>query len=155
MLAEYSDNDEQIDMLNRWLTQSLLQERMAPSHAAVLCATNRDCWRIANALDPRLNARQLKSKEMDLGHPGVKVMTMHAAKGLQFPVVAVTGLQEGRFPWKVDMGMDEQEHLDKNQRLFFVACSRAMRRLLVSGHRERPSPYMELLDEDLCEEFEE
>jgi superfamily I DNA/RNA helicase len=155
MLAKYTAPDEELDALNTWLTQSLLQERLAPSHAAILCATNRDCARIANALDPRLNARQLKSREMDLGHPGVKVMTMHAAKGLQFPVVAVTGLKEGKFPWKPDKGMDEQEHLDKNQRLFFVACSRAMRRLLVCHHREWPSPYIKLLDEDLWEEFDE
>ena len=155
MLAEYSDSDEQIDVLNRWLTQALLQERLAPSHAAVLCATKYAGKQIADQLDSRLNAKFMESKVLDLSHPGVKVTTMHAAKGLQFPVVAVTGLEEGRFPWKVGMGMDEQEHLDKNQRLFFVACSRAMRRLLVSSHRERPSPFMKLLDEDLWEEFDE
>ena len=155
MLAEYSDSDEQIDVLNRWLTQALLQERLTPSHATVLCATHKAGKQIADQLDSRLNAKFMESKVLDLSHPGVKVTTMHAAKGLQFPVVAVTGLEEGRFPWKVGMGMDEQEHLDKNQRLFFVACSRAMRRLLVSSHRERPSPYMKLLDEDLWEEFDE
>jgi superfamily I DNA/RNA helicase/mRNA-degrading endonuclease RelE of RelBE toxin-antitoxin system len=154
MLAEYTTPDDEIDVLNKWLTEALLKERLAPSHAAVLCATNRDCARIARDLDKRLHARQLKSKEMDLGHPGVKVMTMHAAKGLQFPVVAVTGLRESRFPWKPDKGMDEQEHLDKNQRLFFVACSRAMRRLLVCSHKEFPSPFMKLFDEDLWEEFD-
>jgi len=154
MLAKYTTPDDEIDVLNRWLTEALLQERLAPSHAAVLCATNRDCAHIAGRLDKRLNARQLKSKEMDLGHPGVKVMTMHAAKGLQFPVVAVTGLKEGKFPWKHDKGMDEQEHLDKNQRLFFVACSRAMRRLIVCSHQKHPSPYTKLLEMELWEEYE-
>ena len=155
MLADYGDKEEQIDVLNRWLTQALLQERLTPSHAAVLCPSRYVGTQIAQGLDARLNAKYMASKDMDLGHPGVKITTMHAAKGLQFPVVAVTGLQQGSFPRKVDKGMDEQEHLDKNQRLFFVACSRAMRRLLVSSHRERPSPYMELLDEDLWEEFDE
>ena len=155
MLAQYTTPDDEIDVINQWLTQTLLRERLTPSHAAVLCATNKDCARIAKRLESRLNPRQLTSKEMDLGHPGVKVMTMHAAKGLQFSVVAVTGLKKGKFPWKHDKSMDEQEHLDKNQRLFFVACSRAMRRLLVCHHREWPSPYIELLDKDQWEDFEE
>lgn len=78
----------------------------------------------------------MKSQDVDISYPGVKVKTMHAAKGLEFPVVAVVGLDAHG----LREGMDEEEHLARQRRLFFVACSRAMRRLIVFAHRDRPSP---------------
>lgn len=147
-LGTYRSWEEEAKRINEWLRQSLLAERMSANCAAVLCATNRDCERLAKLLDPCLQARAFTTKNLELSHGGVKVMTMHAAKGLQFPVVAVTGLDEGWFPRPAQGGMDPDEHRQKLQRVFFVACSRAMRRLLVCGHALRPSPFLELLDRD-------
>ncbi len=85
---------------------------------------------------------------MDLSHKGVKVMTMHSAKGLQFPLVAVTGLREGLMPWKARGGENQDESDKQLRRLFFVACSRAMHRLLVIGDKRQPSSFLrELSDE--------
>ena len=65
---------------------------------------------------------------------------MHAAKGLEFPVGGgcLQGLEAGRLPMPAKDGVDEEEHLARQRRLLFVACSRAMRRLMVFAHRERP-----------------
>ena len=153
-IAEYENIESHLDILNKWLTQSLMRERLGAGMAAVLCSTNRDCEKLAAGIDSHLNARYMAAGQLDLNHPGVKVMTMHGAKGLQFPIVAVTGLEEGKFPWRTPEGQDEQEEIEKNQRLFFVACSRAMRRLLVTSHMHRPSRLMTLLDREQWEDVQ-
>lgn len=150
-LYRYKNPVDEVVALGRWLTEAILQERVSASCAAVLCPTNKICQRIADDLDQSLNPKAFSTGTLDLRHPGVKVMTMHAVKGLQFPVVAVTGLEAGLMPWRARGGMDPAENEVKLRRLFFVACSRAMRRLLVMGSSEKPSPFLSTLSEDAWE----
>ena len=138
---------QEVSVIKDWITHALLKERVGYDSAAVLCPTNDDCNRIAQALPPEFKARSMMSKDMDIGHPGVKVMTMHAAKGMEFPVVAVVGLNQD-FPWSARGGSDQGEIDNQLRRTFFVACSRAMRRLLVIGDRSYPSKFLEGFDEE-------
>jgi len=142
IFARYSNLKNLGDRLNSYLHEALRQERVAPGGAAVLCPTKREMDQVISLIDPRFNARAMKSREVDFSHPGVKVLTMHAAKGLEFPIVAVVGVEEGRLPLTVAEGMDIAEHNAQQRRLFFVACSRAMRRLIVFANRDRPSPFI-------------
>ena len=57
----------------------------------------------------------------------VKMMTIHAAKGLEFPVVFVGGLEEGLFP--SGLSINTREELEEERRLFYVAITRAKGRL--------------------------
>src|SRR5690606_21933551 len=57
----------------------------------------------------------------------VKLMTIHAAKGLEFPVVFVGGLEETLFP--NGMAINTREELEEERRLFYVAITRAKSRL--------------------------
>jgi len=57
----------------------------------------------------------------------VKLMTIHAAKGLEFPVVFVAGLEETLFPNA--MSINTREELEEERRLFYVAVTRAKQRL--------------------------
>jgi len=57
----------------------------------------------------------------------VKLMTIHAAKGLEFPVVFVGGLEETLFPNA--MSINTREELEEERRLFYVAITRAKQRL--------------------------
>ena len=59
----------------------------------------------------------------------VKLMTIHAAKGMEFPVVFLCGLSEGIFPGK---RADTRERLEEERRLAYVAFTRAKDRLLLS-----------------------
>jgi len=63
----------------------------------------------------------------------VTLMTVHAAKGLEFDVVMVTGLEEGMFPYGgfQSMALDPEE-LDEERRLAYVAFTRARKRLVLS-----------------------
>jgi DNA helicase-2/ATP-dependent DNA helicase PcrA len=65
----------------------------------------------------------------------VALMTVHAAKGLEFPVVFVTGLEEGTFP-RIDPD-DGPEELEEERRLAYVAVTRARERLFLTNAARR------------------
>ena len=65
--------------------------------------------------------------EKDPNSDTVKMMTIHAAKGLEFPVVFVAGLEEMLFPNA--MSINTREELEEERRLFYVAITRAKHKL--------------------------
>jgi DNA helicase-2/ATP-dependent DNA helicase PcrA len=65
----------------------------------------------------------------------VTLMTIHSAKGLEFPVVVVTGLEEGLFP--VGNAAQQQEDLEEERRLFYVAVTRAKQKLYLTNCERR------------------
>jgi len=60
----------------------------------------------------------------------VTLITLHAAKGLEFPVVFIAGLEEGVFPHS--RALDDEKELEEERRLAYVGMTRAMRRLYLS-----------------------
>jgi len=86
----------------------------------------------------------------------VKLMTIHAAKGLEFPVVFLAGLEETLFPSA--MSMHSREDLEEERRLFYVAITRAKTKLFITYANERykfgqrqlnePSRFLEEIDEE-------
>jgi len=67
----------------------------------------------------------------------VTLMTLHAAKGLEFPVVFMTGLEDGLFP--LYSSLEVKEKLEEERRLFYVGLTRAMEQvyLMYANHRRR------------------
>ena len=67
------------------------------------------------------------------------LMTVHAAKGLEFDAVFVTGMEEGLFPLirQADMGLEETEELDEERRLGYVAMTRARKKLILTRAASR------------------
>ena len=149
-----TDKEESPTIIGEWITKTLLKEKLPLSCATILCPTNYLCWYIAGNLPAELNAKQMESYKLDINHPGIKVMTFHSSKGLQFPVVAVAGLKDGVLPKEVKGGRDPDEAEEKDRRLFFVACSRAINRLLVAGDSGKPSKFLEYLSDEYWEDYE-
>lgn len=89
----------------------------------------------------------------------VTLMTLHASKGLEFPVVFIIGLEEGIFP------VSETEDLEEERRLLYVGLTRAMKRLYLSHAKSRavygergfraPSRFLSEVPEGVVEHFED
>ncbi len=69
------------------------------------------------------------------GRPALQLMTVHAAKGLEFHTVFVTGLEEGLFPH--DNSRSEFDGVEEERRLMYVAITRARRRLYLTHAQSR------------------
>ncbi|HEU4565358.1 MAG TPA: 3'-5' exonuclease, partial [Gemmatimonadaceae bacterium] len=72
---------------------------------------------------------------LDPDADAITMMTLHNAKGLEFPVVFITGLEEGLFP--LSRAHEEPEMLEEERRLFYVGITRAERKLYLSHARSR------------------
>ncbi len=90
----------------------------------------------------------------------VQMMTLHSAKGLEFPVVFITGMEEGLFPHQ--MSSDDPQRLAEERRLCYVGLTRAMRELyLICAETRRlygnenynaPSRFLREIPAELIEE---
>ena len=72
--------------------------------------------------------------ELKENKPAVKLMTVHAAKGLEFDYVFITGLEEGLFPHEKLGGKEiNEEENEEERRLFYVALTRARKKIFLSS----------------------
>jgi len=99
---------------------------------------------------------EMKDKEE---RDAVRLMTVHSSKGLEFPYVFITGLEEGLFPH--ERLSDEKTDNEEERRLFYVALTRAgkkvflsyahMRMIFGSERMNAPSSFLSDISEDLLE----
>jgi DNA helicase-2/ATP-dependent DNA helicase PcrA len=90
----------------------------------------------------------------------VQMMTLHTAKGLEFPLVFLAGLEDGLFPHQ--RSLNDLDSLEEERRLAYVGTTRAMRRLYLTYAEQRrlhgidgygtPSRFIKELPEELVEE---
>src|SRR5262249_32090695 len=95
----------------------------------------------------------------------VTLMTLHTAKGLEFPVVFIMGLEEGLFPHSRSSG--DASQLEEERRLFYVGMTRAEEKLFLSSARYRrffgameqqvsePSRFLSEVPQELIEDANE
>jgi DNA helicase-2/ATP-dependent DNA helicase PcrA len=73
--------------------------------------------------------------KVDPASGAVTLMTLHAAKGLEFPAVAMIGLEEGVLPGS--RALESEDQLEEERRLMFVGITRAMQRLHITSAKYR------------------
>ena len=93
--------------------------------------------------------------------PSVQMMTLHSAKGLEFPLVFLGGLEEGLFPHR--MSADEPGRMEEERRLAYVGITRAMRELYLTyaetrrlhgqDSYNRPSRFLREIPQELLQEI--
>jgi uncharacterized protein (TIGR00375 family) len=98
---------------------------------------------------------------LDARAEAVHLLTLHAAKGLEFPVVFLVGCEDGLLPLRWPGSAPTEDDLAEERRLFFVGLTRAQDRLYVThaarrfrhgGEREQsPTPFLEPIDAGLFE----
>ncbi len=96
----------------------------------------------------------------DTGRGYVTLMTLHSAKGLEFPIVFMTGLEEGIFP--SSRSMQDDDRMEEERRLCYVGITRAQKQLYISRANQRmlynqvnhnaPSRFLEEIPKRLLED---
>lgn len=128
-----ADLNEEADLVARFLRGATRELRLTIGSGAVLVPDKYVGEPLAEALESReIPAVYRNSRDFELDDNSISILPLTAAKGLEFPVVAVAGF--GRSKWPHLDGLDgdaEIEALVKARRTFFVAMTRAMRALLV------------------------
>ncbi len=71
------------------------------------------------------------------GDESVTLMTLHRAKGLEFPYVFMSGLEEGMFPSRISADSNDPDDLEEERRLCYVGITRAMKKLYMSSASQR------------------
>lgn len=97
--------------------------------------------------------------DVDEQAPAVTLMTLHAAKGLEFPVVFLVGMEEGIFP--LSRAVMEDDELEEERRLAYVGITRAKKKLYLTNafsrllygriQRNQPSRFVEEINPDLLQ----
>ncbi len=147
------------------------QERLENAFELVAFASRYDHLPQGEAIENFLKDAALQSDQDDLDRDhnkkkeknGVKLMTVHASKGLEFNVVFISGLEDGLFPHnKITRENITAEEREEERRLFYVAVTRARRKLFLTyaqvrtifGQRETnlPSEFIFDIPEELTEE---
>jgi DNA helicase-2/ATP-dependent DNA helicase PcrA len=114
-------------------------------------------------LYPYLNRISLLTRDEGDGDQSggkVNLMTIHASKGLEFPVVFIAGAEDGIIPHERSLE-EEASNLEEERRLFYVAITRAREKLFITSclHRRRnqtliecsPSPFLQEIPPELIE----
>jgi superfamily I DNA/RNA helicase len=145
VLQPYRDDRELAALTAGFLRSCCLRNRLKLQSAAVLVPTQRWGRVVAETLCTLgVAARFMAGAELDLEADVVKVLTLHSAKGLEFPTVVVAGLEKGVLPRVLrNAGPEEQQEEDQcGRRLVFVGMTRAMQNLLLLYPTDRPSPFV-------------
>ena len=145
------------------------EERLENAYELVALATKYDALPIGEGIVTLLSDAALASDQDSLGThtkketDAVRLMTVHASKGLEFPYVFITGMEQDLFPHRgFDGPIRNPEHEEEERRLFYVAVTRAekkvwltyahMRTVFGSNNVNTPSEFLMDLNEEYVEE---
>ncbi len=111
-------------------------ERLENLAELVSLAVRYDTLPVPEGLEKFLESAALASDQDELREEKnqVRLMTVHAAKGLEFPYVFIIGLEEGLFPYEreSDTANDTKDSLEEERRLMYVALTRAQKKVYLS-----------------------
>lgn len=141
---------QEVQLLARFLPAAAHEFRLSTGACAVLCPTAKAGKALAAELTQRgVEATFMASHELNLTQPGVKVLTLKSAKGLEFPIVALAGFSDS--PWYTGVPKnfspeERDEYLAVDRRSMFVGMTRAMRMLLITIPVGAKGPLLEGFD---------
>ncbi|HTN48960.1 MAG TPA: UvrD-helicase domain-containing protein [Burkholderiaceae bacterium] len=134
------EGQERIENLNELVNAAaafVAEEGYGRHVPATQASAEESATQIPSPLAAFLSHASLEAGEnqAEAGQDALQLMTVHAAKGLEFHAVFITGLEEGLFPH--ENSLTEMDGLEEERRLMYVAITRARRRLYLSFAQSR------------------
>ena len=139
----------QAQLLASYFQKAARSFRLTLGSCALLCPDEYAGKTLANNLtELGLEATFMESTDLNLTRSGIKVLTLHASKGLEFPIVALAGFIGSNYPFIPDSASeDEQKEIQtRERRTMFVGMTRAMRTLLVITPTDPDAPLLQGFD---------
>jgi superfamily I DNA/RNA helicase len=140
------DRASEGELLAQFCRTAAREFRFGIGACAILTPSEKAGKNIAGQLNYLgIEARFMTSKDLDLNCKGVKVLPLKAAKGLEFPIVAIAGFLDSPFPVLPKGTAPEAaaEVLRRDRRTLYVAMTRAMRALLILVPTDRSSALLQ------------
>ena len=137
-----SDREQEGYLLAQFCRRAAREFRLGMGACAILTPSDKAGKALAGQLCYLgVESHFMTSKDLDLNRKGVKVIPLKAAKGLEFPIVAIAGFFDGVYPYipKGTSELEIQEVLARERRTLFVAMTRAMRALLIVVPAAQPN----------------
>lgn len=124
----------QIKLVKERILDLVSGQSYRPSDFAILCVSNNRCLAVKRELEEAgLRAAISKDNDFNVLEEQIKVLTIHSAKGLEFPVVFLLGMVEGELPalYRINnMDAEEQQiEIEKERTLCYVGMTRAAHEL--------------------------
>lgn len=159
--------DPDPDFINLPIEKNQSQEPLATIEVGPLPLFNDPVPETSNPVDSNRSLLTLFLTELSLVtdreeeglQSAITLMTLHAAKGLEFPIVFIVGMEEGLFPSY--RSFESNEDLEEERRLAYVGMTRAEQQLYLTSARSRliygryqqnlPSRFLDEIDQDLIE----
>ena len=131
-LNGYGTDSEELAALAQWIDE-LPSDKIADNEIGILCHTNKQFQLVEDCFSTRgISTLKLSTdKAAERSKPGVRLCTMHRAKGLEFKAVAIPFMSNNQFPpkWLLDKAIDEADKEDMEgqlKSLLHVAATRAI-----------------------------
>lgn len=125
---------EESQILKAFLDEATRSLHISLQNCAILCPTKHGGMLLVQLLkELGIEATFQAGRDSDVSAPGVKVLTLHASKGLEFPIVALAGFHQSQYiQVREHLSVGEREEkLALERRVLFVGMTRAMKTLLV------------------------
>lgn len=149
LLARADSPMEEVAILAEFMRSAAYYCRLGLDSCAVLVPSEAVGKDVAGRLrQVGIAAEYMTGRDLDLTKRVVKVITLHAAKGLEFPIVSLTGITRG-FHQPEGTGGEREEEILKMRRTIFVGMTRAMRALAITAPHASRNPLLQGLGSTL------
>lgn len=150
-VSRYENIQELLNSIKEFTEEDVVDENI-PAEEAALLTTDKSLGSFLQTVT-LLTGDEKETQNLDT----VKLMTVHSAKGLEFPVIYVVGMEENLFPGQ--QSLFSLEDLEEERRLFYVAITRAEKKLFLTYANSRykfgqlnycePSRFLNEIPEDV------
>ena len=151
VLVKEKNFKSQIVWIKNTIKDLISDETFRLSDFAVLCRNNILCVECRKELNSSGLSAVLNAEDFNLVKDQIKVLTVHSAKGLEFPVVFIYGLVKGGFPANLGINLDDESNnqlvdIEKERTLCYVAMTRASDALYLMSVKGGESVFVKELE---------